>query len=199
MIGSKTTPTLDERIAEAHARLGVGPKRRRNAQPEHDLQAALIAQVRVWDNKAGPLVRKVKRGKIVLAPAGAWQPGPLGMLYPELMDLYAVPNGGARSKATAARLKMEGVLPGVLDLGLDLSRSGAVLDTLNARYRPLFHGLRVETKVPGAYPTPEQAAFMARLVERGYAVAVWRTLDAGVDLLTRYARGRWTQTPELLK
>ena len=30
--------------------------------------------------------------------------------------IFAIPNGGARSKATAGRLKVEGVLPGVPDL-----------------------------------------------------------------------------------
>lgn len=39
------------------------------------------------------------------------------MTYPSLsMRLFAVPNGGSRNKAEAARLKAEGVLSGVADL-----------------------------------------------------------------------------------
>ena len=35
--------------------------------------------------------------------------------YPDTL-IFAVPNGGQRSPATAARLRMEGVIPGVWDL-----------------------------------------------------------------------------------
>lgn len=41
---------------------------------------------------------------------------------PELGLLYAIPNGGARSKATAGRLKAEGVRAGVPDVCLPLPR-----------------------------------------------------------------------------
>ena len=42
--------------------------------------------------------------------------------YPELLLLYAIPNGGYRSKATAGKLKAEGVKPGVPDLHLPVPR-----------------------------------------------------------------------------
>ena len=35
---------------------------------------------------------------------------------PELAAMYAIPNGGARSKATAGKLKAEGVKAGVPDI-----------------------------------------------------------------------------------
>jgi hypothetical protein len=35
--------------------------------------------------------------------------------YPNVL-IFAVPNGGARSRATAGRLKVEGVVPGIPDL-----------------------------------------------------------------------------------
>lgn len=181
MLGDKTTPPLDDRIAEAHARLGIGPKRRKNAQPEHELQAALIAQVRVYSKRLG-----------------GWQPGPLGLLYPEVMDIYANANfAGDKGKRGGGWRVAEGVAKGVPDLFLPVPKYPAG----GARISPPWHGLYLETKLPtsNSKPTPEQAAFMARLVERGYAVAVYRTLDAGVDLLTRYMRGEWTQTPEMLK
>lgn len=184
-IGQKNTPTLDALIAEAYARLHLPGGERKKAPketPEHDLQALLIAQVRTWDKARG-----------------AWVPGVLSLKYPELMDLYAVPNGGGRSKREAGRLKAEGVLAGVLDLALDVARHGET-DYYSPEFdTPLFHGLRLETKVPGSYPTEEQCAYMRRLVDRGYAVAVWRTLGEGMDLLVRYVTGRWEQTSEMLK
>ena len=42
--------------------------------------------------------------------------------YPELKWLFAVPNGGKRSKAVAGKLKASGVKPGVLDLNLPVRR-----------------------------------------------------------------------------
>ena len=45
--------------------------------------------------------------------------------YPKLRGrLFAVPNGGRRDAATAARLKAEGVVPGVADLVLLMSNHG---------------------------------------------------------------------------
>lgn len=35
--------------------------------------------------------------------------------YPNVL-IFAIPNGGARSRATAGRLKVEGVVPGIPDL-----------------------------------------------------------------------------------
>lgn len=181
MKGDKTTSTLDSLISSSYMRLGLdgsGKKRGgpRRGDAEHHLQAALIACIRVWD----------RTGKV-------WLPQLLAIKYPDLMDLYAVPNGGKRDQRTANKLKAEGVLAGVLDLALDVPRPA------NFAMLPLLHGLRLETKVPGNYPSKEQRALMERLVQRGYAVAVWRTLDEGLDLLVRYMEGRWEQTEAMLK
>lgn len=42
--------------------------------------------------------------------------------HPELEWMYAIPNGGYRHKATAAKLKAEGVKPGVPDICLPVAR-----------------------------------------------------------------------------
>ena len=44
--------------------------------------------------------------------------------FPELAWLFAIPNGGHRSKAQAGKLKAEGVRKGVADLCLPVARHG---------------------------------------------------------------------------
>ena len=84
--------------------------------------------------------------------------------YPELRWLYAVPNGGLRSKATAGRLKAEGVKAGVPDIALDIARKG-------------YHGLRIELKIPPNTPSIEQIDWSHELTQQGYYVRLctsWR-------------------------
>jgi hypothetical protein len=47
-------------------------------------------------------------------------------IYPELAYLYAIPNGGHRHRAVAAKLNAEGVKAGVLDLALPVARGGYI-------------------------------------------------------------------------
>lgn len=75
--------------------------------------------------------------------------------------LYAIPNGGARAKATAWRLKQEGVKPGVPDLCLPVARQG-------------FHGLYIEVKndEPRGALSMEQKKWILALRLEGYAAYV---------------------------
>lgn len=71
--------------------------------------------------------------------------------------IFAIPNGGARSAATAARLKAEGVLPGVPDL-----------------FVPAW-GLWIEMKrAKGGKVSPEQKEWHDYLASCGYRVIVCR-------------------------
>lgn len=74
--------------------------------------------------------------------------------------LFAIPNGGGRSKAEAGRLKAEGVKAGVSDTMLPLKRQGCA-------------GLWLELKAPGKKPTPDQRAWLLRMARAGYR-AEWR-------------------------
>ena len=97
-------------------------------------------------------------------------------LHPEARHAYAVPNGGHRSKATAGRLKAEGVRAGVLDVCLPKMRGGC-------------GALYIEFKAGRNTMSKEQAEEAARLVDDGYAVACcWDALQA-IEFTQAYLRG----------
>lgn len=74
--------------------------------------------------------------------------------------LMAIPNGGARSAVTGARLKAEGVRAGVPDLFLAVPTA-------------LFHGLWVEMKrEKGGRVSGAQKAAMAALEDQGFFCVV---------------------------
>lgn len=107
---------------------------------EHQHQVALISWAR----------------RVRLPEASDVEPGSAIADY-----LLAIPNGGKRSSAfEGARLKAEGVKPGVSDLLLPLRRDG-------------FFGLWLELKAPKKRPTPEQHAWLRRMARAGYR-AEWR-------------------------
>ena len=69
--------------------------------------------------------------------------------------IFAIANGGIRSKASASRLKAEGVVPGIPDLFVPAK------------------GLWIEMKrVKGGALSPEQKAMMQYLEEVGYRAIV---------------------------
>jgi len=78
--------------------------------------------------------------------------------FPELRWLFAIPNGGGRSAIQGARLKAEGVKPGVSDLMLPVARKG-------------YHGLFIEMKKAKILPSsvrPEQKEFLEFVLDNGY-------------------------------
>jgi hypothetical protein len=79
--------------------------------------------------------------------------------YPELDSLYAIPNGGKRDIITAARLKAEGVRPGVPDMCLPVARHG-------------YHGLYIEMKIKGGRLSDNQKDWISKLTAQGYMVKV---------------------------
>lgn len=87
--------------------------------------------------------------------------------------LFAVPNGGARDTITGARLKAEGVVPGVADLILLLPRGGA-------------HALCIELKTPKGRQRDTQRAWQDAVTGQGYAYVICRSLDAFVALVSGY-------------
>jgi len=98
--------------------------------------------------------------------------------YPDVV-VFAIPNGGLRSKTEAARLKAEGVLAGVPDLFVAESQRG-------------FQGLFVEVKRDGAgRVSGPQRRIHRLLIERGYAVLLAdRGLEDAWTEVDSYLRGR---------
>ena len=87
--------------------------------------------------------------------------------------LFAVPNGGARSKATAGKLKAEGVVAGVADLLLLVPSRG-------------FHGLCVEMKTEMGRQSPEQKEWQAKAEAAGYKYVVCHSLDEFMETINNY-------------
>ena len=94
---------------------------------------------------------------------------------PELHRVFAIPNGGYRTGVTAARMKMEGVEPGVPDIFCAIVRGS-------------HHGLFIEMKrnSKSASTSDAQDRMISRLLDGGYAVAVCHGMQEAVERLIEY-------------
>jgi len=108
--------------------------------------------------------------------------------YPQYAKLmFAVPNGGGRSKVEAGIMKAEGVLAGVSDVLLLLANED-------------YHGLCIEfkciktfiedgkVKKKKSYQEPEQKEWQAAAESAGYKYAVVRTEEEFWELIEEYLR-----------
>lgn len=106
--------------------------------------------------------------------------------WPEYRGLlFAIPNGGARSKATAGKLKAEGVVPGVADLILMKPhfRQGVYFSDMI----PLdSYALCIEMKTAKGRQSPEQKEWQAKVEGEGYRYAVCRSLDEFMNEINNY-------------
>ena len=86
--------------------------------------------------------------------------------------LFAVPNGGYRTQATAGKLRAEGVVAGVSDLILMVPR-WKVVDA-----RDWFSiGLCIEMKTAKGKQSPEQKEWQKKVEEQGYRYIVCHSFD----------------------
>lgn len=117
--------------------------------------------------------------------------------FPVLDRLHAIPNGGLRNKATAAKLKATGTKRGVPDVFLPMPATVAddvqPVHRLTDRTRQ-YCGLYIELKRPktetqrAGVTSPEQDDWIAYLRRAGYAVSVcfdWRSAAKEIE---RYVR-----------
>jgi hypothetical protein len=94
--------------------------------------------------------------------------------FPELRLLHAIPNGGARNKIVAAKMKAEGVKAGVPDYCLPVPRGG-------------FHGLYVELKrVKGGRVETDQREWLEALETQGYRTAVAKGWEQAWGVVREY-------------
>lgn len=106
--------------------------------------------------------------------------------HPELNGLlFAIPNGSYRSKATAGKLKAEGVVPGVADLILLVPGDHETLPDGRTWYRPI-HALCIEMKTEKGRQSPEQKAWQKKVEAHGYKYAVCRSLDDFIETVNAY-------------
>ena len=105
---------------------------------------------------------------------------------PELVRLYAVPNGGSRHMLEAVNLKRQGVKPGVPDLCLPVPRHGR-------------HGLYIEMKrVKGGTTSKEQKDWIAYLNDAGYVAVVCKGFDEARLAILEYLNPKTTYSPEVI-
>ena len=104
--------------------------------------------------------------------------------WPEYRGLlFAVPNGGARNKATAGKLKAEGVVAGVSDLILLVPRLYGGNDE-----RGWFstNALCIEMKTAKGRQSTEQKEWQAKVEGEGYRYAVCHSLDEFMAVVNGY-------------
>jgi VRR-NUC domain len=85
--------------------------------------------------------------------------------------VFAVPNGGLRSKPEATRMRWTGVLAGVPDLAV-VAPGGRIFF--------------IEVKAPGGYLSAAQRAMHGRLVALGTAAATVRPVDEAREALAHW-------------
>lgn len=101
--------------------------------------------------------------------------------------IVAIPNGGYRTRAEAARLKAEGVRAGMPDLWLPVARGGRF-------------GLMLELKAAGGRLSAEQRDMLHRLDAEGYAAAVvWADWVLAWQVVERYLAGQAWQGVLMVK
>lgn len=102
----------------------------------------------------------------------------LAAQYQELETMFAIPNGGHRSKATAGRLKAEGVKSGVPDIFLPVKSRE-------------YGGMFIEMKVGRNKPTENQRDYMFNLSAAGYyCTTCYGADDALAEILWYIGKGK---------
>ncbi|HEX4843173.1 MAG TPA: VRR-NUC domain-containing protein [Limnobacter sp.] len=129
---------------KAQSEPGAKPAAKPRGEPEHDMQVRFFQWAQV-------------QAKTV----------------PDLDKLYAIPNGGHRHNAVAAKLRAEGVKKGIPDVKLPVPRGG-------------FVGLAIEFKAGENVPSKEQREKITQLQRDGWCVTVCWCEEAAKRVVMGY-------------
>lgn len=97
----------------------------------------------------------------------------LSWKYPDLLMLFAIPNGGMRSVSVGVALKKEGVKKGVPDMFLAVPRGQ-------------YSGLFLEFKYGKGRLSPEQIWWSEKLTEKRYLCVVPFSFEQARDATLAY-------------
>jgi len=97
--------------------------------------------------------------------------------HPELKWLFSIPNGGNRNPREAARLKAQGVKPGVSDIFLPVARGG---------YQGLFIELKRRKAHGPSRVSKPQSEFLYDMTEEGYRAVVCYGAEDAMRVITEY-------------
>lgn len=89
--------------------------------------------------------------------------------------MYHIPNEGKRSKIVGARLKAQGLKPGVPDVCLPTAHGGYI-------------GLYIEMKVEPNKPNENQKEWLRKLREQGHLTAVCYNWEEAKQLIEQYIK-----------
>ncbi len=87
--------------------------------------------------------------------------------------MFAIPNGGYRTKATAGKRAAEGLKAGVWDIYLPRSSKG-------------YHGLFLEMKWGKNTLTPAQKEFGDYATQQGYCCKVAYSAEEAIEIIDEY-------------
>ena len=155
-----------------------------------------------WGNPPKFIPNLPKKGKVItpeqLASSGS-EDGEQAALfcwcamnvewYPQLKWLHAIPNGGDRHVATAAKMVATGLRSGVWDIFLPLPIEILWADLID---KVRYHGLYIEMKHQkhkthrNGGLTAEQVEFRDYAVSMGYYCAVCYSWEEARDILIQY-------------
>jgi hypothetical protein len=99
--------------------------------------------------------------------------------FPDLRWMFAIPNGGKRNQREAARLKAQGVKPGVSDVFLPLSRNG---------HQGLYIEMKRRKSDGPSRVTPKQQQFQNAMTREGYLCHVCFGAGEAIEVIKEYAK-----------
>lgn len=102
------------------------------------------------------------------------------------LNLFSVPNEGARSKANGARMKAQGRRKGVADIFFSVPKFFPI--SFNEKIKLPVHGCYIEVKIPGEKQSPEQIAFQKAVESQGYWYRIVTSTDEFIKLIEGYLK-----------